>query len=410
MKQSALFSTIDEAIEDIRQGKMVILVDDASRENEGDLVIAAEKITPEAINFMITYGRGLVCMPMSADIVNRLGLRMMIGQNKSKFGTAFTQSIGSAQGTTTGISAADRAHTIKVAADPNSTADDIVSPGHIFPLRALEGGVLEREGHTEGSVDLVKLAGLQPAATICEVIKTDGTMARLDDLTEFAKTHGLSMVSIADLISYRMMHENLVREVSTAALPLEHFGEFEIKVFENQIDGAQHIALIREPLNKDKPCLVRIHSQCVTGDIFGSARCDCGPQLQTALEIISQEGGIVLYLTNHEGRGIGLANKVKAYALQDKGLDTVEANHKLGFAEDERDYGIAAQILHQLGLQKVNLLTNNPRKINGIQYYGIEVSLRQPLEMQPNAENIRYLQTKKNKLGHMLSLAQEKTS
>lgn len=397
------FVTVKQAIEDIRQGRFVILMDDEDRENEGDLVIAADKITPQAINFMTRYGRGLVCMPMAAEIVDRLSLPMMVKQNSSKHGTPFTISIGAKHGISTGISAADRAHTVQVAVDPQSTFDDLSVPGHIFPLRAAEGGVLIRPGHTEASVDLARLAGLSPAAVLCEVLNDDGTMARRDDLIQVAQQHNISLLSIADLITYRINHEPLIRECATANLPLKSYGNTRIKIFESLLDGTQHLALICGDLAENAPCMVRIHSQCLTGDVFGSARCDCGDQLNAALEKISHTGGILLYM-NQEGRGIGLVNKIKAYALQDNGLDTVEANHSLGFSADQRDYGLAAQILKLLNVQKIHLLTNNPKKIHGIQRYDIEVVSREALEMEPTANNVEYLRTKRKKLGHLLSL------
>lgn len=407
MIQTSPFNSIEQAITDLREGRMVILVDDENRENEGDFIIAAEKVTPEAINFMSKYGRGLVCMPMAGEILDRLNIPQMVKHNQSKYKTAFAVSIGAAHGMTTGISAADRAHTIQVAVNPNSTSTDIVSPGHIFPIRANEGGVLVRNGHTEGSVDLARLAGLKPASVLCEVINDDGTMARLPDLIEVAKRHKLTMVSIADLVTYRVNHETLVKEVSSARLPLIDHGEFVIKVFESLIDGSQHVALIHGAPADGVPVLVRIHSQCLTGDVFGSSRCDCGWQLQSSLAKIGKESGVLLYM-NQEGRGIGLANKVKAYALQEHGYDTVEANNQIGFPADQRDYGMAAQILHKLGISQVRLLTNNPGKITGISRYGIEVLVRESIEMPPTNDNISYLRTKQEKLGHLLSLVMEK--
>lgn len=398
------FVTVKQAIDEIRQGRFVILMDDENRENEGDLVIAADKITPEAINFMTRHGRGLVCMPMASDIAERLALPMMVKQNTSKHGTPFTVSIGAKHGISTGISAFDRARTIQVATDPHSTANDLSMPGHIFPLRAEDGGVLTRPGHTEASVDLARLAGLAPAAVLCEILNEDGSMARQADLIQVAEQHGLSLLSIADLIAYRINHEIVVRECASATLPLKPYhSQASIKVFESVLDGIQHIALIFGEPQANTPCLVRIHSQCLTGDIFGSARCDCGDQLHASLERLSQEGGIMLYMSQ-EGRGIGLGNKIKAYALQDNGLDTVEANHSLGFAADQRDYGLAAQILKLLNVQKIRLLTNNPKKIHGIQRYDIEVTARETLEISPTKDNIDYLRTKREKLGHLLSL------
>lgn len=399
------FATTQEAIEEFRQGKMVILVDDEDRENEGDLVVAAETITPEIINFMVTHGRGLVCLPMEEEMVDRLDLPMMTQKNATKYHTPFTVSIEAAQGVSTGISVQDRHETIKVAIDPNSTAKDIVTPGHIFPLRAKKGGVLARSGHTEGTVDLARLAGFKPAGVLCEILNEDGTMARLPQLLEFGKKHQLKVASINDLIAYRMRSEKLVYDVSTADLPLDPYGDFMIKVVANKIDNVQHIALIKGEVDPEKPILVRVHSECLTGDVFNSTRCDCGWQLRSALATIGQEGGILLYM-HQEGRGIGLGNKIKAYALQDtEGLDTVEANHRLGFKADHRDYGIGSQILSYLGVKKMRLLTNNPRKIHGIDGYGLEIVGREPIEMLPHKNNFRYLQTKRDKMGHLLNLA-----
>ncbi len=397
------FATIEQALDDLRQGRMIILVDDEDRENEGDLVIAAEKVTSEAINFMITHARGLVCMPMVDEDIERLDLPMMVTNNTSKYETAFTISIEAASCKGSGISAHDRAQTIKTAIDPKSDPTDLVMPGHIFPLRAKKGGVLFRAGHTEGSVDLAKLAGLKPAAVICEVINEDGSMARLPNLIEFGKQHNLSLISLNDLIAYRMASESVVEQVAEARLPIDPYGEFKIKVFTNELDNLEHVVLQKGDIDPEQTTLVRVHSECMTGDIFGSSRCDCGWQLHSALAQIAQEGGVMLYM-RQEGRGIGLANKIMAYALQDQGMDTVEANLKLGFHEDHRDYGIGSQILRYLGITKMRLLTNNPRKLYGVPGFGLEVVSREPIEMNPTKENLVYLTTKRDKLGHLLSL------
>ncbi len=397
------FNTIDEALDDIANGKIVILVDDEDRENEGDLCMAAEMVTPEAINFMARHGRGLICLSLVPERIEELKLPMMTDENTSSFGTAFTVSIEAKKGVTTGISAADRAKTIKTAIDPKTRPEDLARPGHVFPLKARPGGVLQRAGQTEGSVDLARLARLYPAGVICEIMNDDGTMARVPELTEFAKKHNLKIVMIKDLIKHRMRTESFVKRLATVKLPTKYGSEFTAIVYTNDIDNNIHIALVKGEIKPEDEILVRVHSQCLTGDVFGSERCDCGEQLHKAMEMIKKEGkGVILYM-KQEGRGIGLINKLKAYELQDKGLDTVEANIKLGFKPDLRDYGVGAQILVDLGVRKMRLMTNNPKKIVGLEGYGLKVVERVSIETRPNEKNIIYLKTKKKKLGHMLN-------
>jgi 3,4-dihydroxy 2-butanone 4-phosphate synthase/GTP cyclohydrolase II len=397
------FNTVDEAIEDIEKGKMVILVDDEDRENEGDLCMAAEKVTPEAINFMAKHGRGLICLSLTPERVEELKLPMMTEENTSPFGTAFTVSIEAKKGVTTGISAADRAKTILTAIDPKTKPEDLARPGHVFPLRARPGGVLQRAGQTEGSVDLARLARLYPAGVICEIMNDDGTMARVPQLMEFAKKHNLKIVTIKDIIKYRMRTELFVKRVVNVKLPTRYGGDFNVIAYSNDIDNNIHLALVKGEIKPEDEVLVRVHSQCLTGDVFSSERCDCGEQLRKAMEMIKKEGkGVILYM-KQEGRGIGLINKLKAYELQDKGLDTVEANLKLGFKPDLRDYGIGAQILVDLGVRKMRLMTNNPKKIVGLEGYGLKVVERVPIEIKPSERNLPYLKTKKKKLGHLLN-------
>jgi 3,4-dihydroxy 2-butanone 4-phosphate synthase/GTP cyclohydrolase II len=395
---------IEAALEDMRQGKMVILVDDEDRENEGDLTMAAEKVTAEAVNFMAKYGRGLICLSLTDERLNELRLPMMVSENTSRFQTAFTISIDARKGVTTGISAADRATTILAAVNETTQPEDLVSPGHIFPLRAKSGGVLVRTGQTEGSVDLARLAGLKPAGVICEIMKDDGTMARMPDLQTFAEEFGLKIVTIADLIKYRLNKESLVRRIVTATLPTKYGGVFTAIAYENDVDPYHHIALVKGEIGPEDTVLVRVHSQCLTGDVFGSRRCDCEEQLHTAMAMVEKEGkGVIVYM-RQEGRGIGLVNKLRAYCLQDAGRDTVEANEALGFKADMRDYGIGAQILADLGLHRIRLMTNNPRKIIGLEGYGIKVVERVPIETKPLQENIEYLKAKVKKMGHLLSI------
>jgi 3,4-dihydroxy 2-butanone 4-phosphate synthase/GTP cyclohydrolase II len=394
-------ATIDEAIEEYRQGRFVIIVDDEERENEGDLTLPAEYVTPEAINFMARYGRGLICMPMTAARIDDLRIPMMVGRNDSRFETPFTVSVEAQRGVTTGISAADRAHTVRVLIDPETRQDDIVMPGHTFPLRARDGGVLVRAGQTEATVDLCKLAGLYPAGVVCEIMRADGTMARLPDLKRFATRHKLKIISVAALIRHRLLMDKLVERMAEATLPLP-MGEFRVIAYRSVIDPDEHVALVMGDIGTPEPVLVRVHSQCVTGDVFGSLRCDCGSQLEGSLNRIAEEGrGVVVYM-RQEGRGIGLHNKLRAYALQDDGLDTVQANRALGFPADRRDYGIGMQILVDLGVHEMRLLTNNPTKRAGLEAYGLKVVERVPVVVEPNQHNLRYLETKRTKLGHLL--------
>jgi 3,4-dihydroxy 2-butanone 4-phosphate synthase/GTP cyclohydrolase II len=395
---------VRDAIDDIRKGRMLILVDDEDRENEGDFCFAAEHVTPEKINFMAKHGRGLVCLSMTDERLLELDFPMMVEKNTSRFETAFTVSIDARKGITTGISAYDRAHTIRLVADDKAKPDDFVRPGHIFPLRAKPGGVLVRTGQTEGSVDLARLAGLKPAAVICEIMKDDGTMARMPDLEVFAEKHNMKIVAIKDLVAYRLQKESLVERVAEAVIPSPFGGEFRALVYRSVLDRTEHLAMVKGEFDPDEPALVRVHSECLTGDVFHSLRCDCGAQLIRAMEMIGEAGKGALIYMHQEGRGIGLANKIKAYALQEKGKDTVEANEALGLLPDLREYGIGAQILAHLGIRKLRMMTNNPKKIIGLKGYGLEVVERVPIIVEANQRNINYLRTKQQKMGHLLNL------
>jgi 3,4-dihydroxy 2-butanone 4-phosphate synthase/GTP cyclohydrolase II len=395
------FDSIEECLEDVRQGRIIIVTDDEDRENEGDLIMAAEKVTPEAVNFMTKHGRGLICVPSTESRLKMLGIGRMVAENRENFRTDFMVSVDARDGVTTGISAQDRARSIRVLADPNSTAEQLVSPGHIFPLQAREGGVLRRAGHTEASVDLVKIAGLFPVAVLCEILNEDGTMARLADLIKFKDQFGLKMCTIRDFIQYRRMREKLVAKEQEVALPTQ-YGEFKLHLYRSLVDGQHHAALVMGEVRGKENVLVRVHSECLTGDVFGSLRCDCGPQLRDALERIAEEGEGVLVYMRQEGRGIGFANKIHAYALQEKGLDTVEANERLGFKPDLREYGLGAQILVDLGLHSIRLLTNNPKKVVGLEGFNLKIAEQIPIRSTPTPHNARYLETKKSKMGHAL--------
>ncbi len=399
MKQA--FDSIEAVIEDLRKGRMVIVVDDADRENEGDLIMAAEHATPEAVNFMAKHGRGLICVPTTAERLQQLGIERMVSNNRETFKTDFQVSVDAARGITTGISAADRARTIQVMADPTAVLDDLVQPGHVFPLRAKPGGVLQRAGHTEAAVDLVKLAGCRSIGVICEIMSDDGSMARLPELVDFAKKHGLKICTIEALIKYRRTREKLVERMEVVKLPSE-YGDFDLYLYRSKLDGQHHLALVKGHVAGRKNVLVRVHSECLTGDVFGSKRCDCGPQLRQAMRQVSEEGrGVIVYM-RQEGRGIGLASKLKAYKLQEQGYDTVEANRKLGYPMDLREYGLGAQILCDLGLKTIRLLTNNPKKVVGLEGYGLEIVEQVPIRVKPNPHNAKYLRVKREKLGHRL--------
>ncbi len=395
------FDTIEDVLADLRRGKMVVVVDDADRENEGDLVMAAERVTPTAVNFMARYGRGLICVPTVAERLKQLGIEQMVSQNRESFRTDFQVSVDAARGISTGISAADRARTIQVLAEPTAVPEDLVQPGHVFPLRAKPGGVLQRAGHTEAAVDLARLAGCRPVGVICEIMADSGEMARLPALVKFARKHKLRLCTIEDLIKYRRLREKLVERIEVVRMPTD-YGDFELYLYRSQTDGQHHLALVKGEVAKTKNVLVRVHSECLTGDVFGSRRCDCGPQLHQAMAQIAKAGaGVILYM-RQEGRGIGLAPKIQAYKLQESGLDTVEANLKLGFGMDLREYGIGAQILADLGLHTIRLLTNNPKKVVGLEGYGLEIVEQVPIRIQPNRHNRAYLQVKREKLGHLI--------
>jgi 3,4-dihydroxy 2-butanone 4-phosphate synthase/GTP cyclohydrolase II len=402
MEATSPFDPIDEILEDIRQGKLVIVTDDADRENEGDLVLAAQMVSPEAVNFMATHGRGLICAPVTEERAEQLGLQRMVSDNRESFRTDFTVSVDATHGISTGISAQDRSKTIAILADPKASPSDLVQPGHIFPLRAKSGGVLRRAGHTEASVDLARLAGLDPTGVLCEILNPDGTMARLPELINFKEQHHLKMCSIADLIAYRRTREKLVEREQEIQLPTD-FGQFQLHLYRSTIDGVHHLALVKGDLNSVEAPLVRVHSECLTGDVFGSRRCDCGSQLHAAMDMIESSGcGVVLYMRQHEGRGIGLPAKIHAYKLQEKGLDTVEANLQLGFPAELRDYGVGAQILFDLGVRKMRFMTNNPKKVIGLEGYGLEIVERVPIRSEPNPHNESYLATKRVKMGHLI--------
>ena len=395
------FDTIDDVVSDVARGRIVIVTDDADRENEGDLVMAAEKATPEAVNFMAKHGRGLICVPISNERAEQLGLQRMVVQNREMYRTDFTVSVDAARGITTGISAQDRAATIQAIANPKSSPDDLVQPGHVFPLRAKDGGVLRRTGHTEAAVDLARMAGLQPAGVLCEILHDDGTMARLPELMEFRKKHGLRICTIQNLIAHRRLREKLVEREQVVKLPTE-YGDFDLHLYRSKLDGAHHLALVKGKIDKKRPTLVRVHSECLTGDVFGSRRCDCGAQLHQAMRQVAEEGqGVILYM-RQEGRGIGLVPKILAYKLQEQGYDTVEANLKLGYKMDLREYGLGAQILLDLGVRQFRFLTNNPKKVVGLEGYGLEMVEQVPIRSEANPHNAKYLETKKVKLGHML--------